>query len=276
MAFISKDIQKFFIDAMINYGYVGSDFLASFRLYGFASNLTFTMPIFQMIISVLLIYFAIKGKLLYLLPVPIIFFSGIINARISLVIFVVGILTLFVVLLLRKKRFFLISSLAFFSLSVIVFILSNKSFFIDNITFAWIYDGIEEIISFFNGNSDETYYFSYLLDPIRYVLPSNFIQLIFGVGTRAYSGNLFGLASDLGFINDVWLGGFFYLTLLYMFFYFIINKIAKLFIFDKTLQFFLLSFFLIVFFLSNIKGIIFAENDVTTFIFLFLPFLMKK
>src|SRR5699024_6579900 len=75
--------------------------------------------------------------------------------------------------------------------------------------YKWLSTGVEEIIGFFSGNVEEGY-FSYLFDENNYPLPDN---ILFGEGNRALKG--ISISSDIGYINDLWLGGLIYLVIMY-------------------------------------------------------------
>ncbi|MFP3489316.1 hypothetical protein R0K20_17130, partial [Staphylococcus sp. SIMBA_130] len=87
--------------------------------------------------------------------------------------------------------------------------------------------------------------------------------VLFGEGERILSSNDSGVRSDIGYINDIWLGGIFYSFLLYVFFLLLIRDIGRYnnenIRIGKFLYFLLLGTFIV----SNIKGYIFVMNNLT-------------
>ncbi|OTO93066.1 hypothetical protein A5853_001322, partial [Enterococcus faecium] len=88
LAFFNTEFQTWFIERMINYGYSDTRFsqLASFRWYGLSSKLGYTMPAVQAFLCIITIYLSIYYSKKYLFLTPFLFFSAVINARISFII----------------------------------------------------------------------------------------------------------------------------------------------------------------------------------------------
>lgn len=270
LAFLFPPVQNYFLNTLMNYGY--SDnliWLGKFRAYGFASNLTYTMPIVQAFLAILSVYMGLKYKWIYICYFPFLAFSAIINARTSIVIFIIGIFAMLITLKpkLKNIRNTIIISLLLVAIFSLVMNITKKN---PSLTYAWIQDGVYEISDFIKGDRSAGYYFGYLSDNRRYEIPKDF-GLIIGKGTRAYSGNKYNLASDIGYINDIWLGGILYFFSVYIYFGSIIFDIKKY----KTsydISKFLFYFIIGTMIVTNIKGIILSKNDFTTIVFLLYVF----
>jgi len=260
-SFIDINFKNFLINSYINYGYLEVFDLSSHRIFGLAANTTFTMPIFQSTIGLVLLFKSLKNNIFYLLPLSIVLFSAFVNSRASIVIFFFGSIIIILNYFLNLKFIptIVISISTYLFLISFNYVLPFLTQF-NPTTFQWIFDGLEEFNSLLSGNvSSSDYYFSYLFDDTRYILPGTPLNLLFGRGVHTYSGNTLGIVSDLGFINDIWLGGIFYILSFYTFVSFIIYKISNNFL---KYRYLLITISFSILFLSNIKGIIFSENDI--------------
>lgn len=268
LAYLNPAIQEYFISKLVTFGF--SDVfekLAAFRMYGFSSNLTFATPIVQSFMGVVAIYLALNKKWCFILFSPLLLFSGIINARTSVVVMMIGIVCIIVTLnILNKRKFFnfvLISMILLLVVSLFINIMNVNS----NPLWEWVTAGYDEIILFIKGENSG--YFTYITNPNKYVMPSG-IALIFGVGVRImiYSTK-YELSSDVGYINDIWLGGLIYaVAILFLFISFCFNLLKNNELNEVTVFKFLGSFFIMVFLVINLKGYIFNINDFTTLFFI--------
>lgn len=271
LSFLLPNVQQYFINHLISYGY--SDvyaMLSQFRMYGFASNLTFSTPIVQSFLTVISLYLAINKNWIYLLFAPLIFFSAIINARTSFVILLIGIILLIFMNrnVLRLKNIFRILIViisAFFLIKFGMPLLEKNS----QETYNWISSGFNEIVFFGESNySTNGSYYNYISNPLRYELPSE-LGTIFGVGDRIMTSNKYDARSDVGFINDIWLGGILYSIAIYILFTKFLWEIFNSKDIDKSFSKFIAVFLLGSFIVCNIKGYVFNMNNFTN-IFLIL------
>jgi hypothetical protein len=215
-----------------------------------------------------------KYKWIYILLTPLLFLSAVINARTSIVVFAIGIIVLLFNIELKIKyiiRIIIITTCSIVFLFYGVQIIHKNS----ETTYDWIEDGFDEIYSFIQGDVSNGYYFGYLSDKKRYDLPDD-LAILFGKGTRAYSGNKYNLASDVGYINDIWLGGIFYTLAIYFIFIKMLLDIYNYRRDNVDLAKFLFYFLIFTLFVVNIKGIIFSENDLTTFVFILYVFVNRR
>ncbi|OUP03365.1 hypothetical protein B5F37_01680 [Drancourtella sp. An210] len=267
MAFLVPSIQELFITLMISYGYSSSSFesLSSFRLYGFSPYLTFGTPVIQSVLAVFILFFKEKKGIKDYVCVAVIFFSAIINARISIIIILVGFFTLIISRKVSFRRKIVDCLLYFIVLFCVVRIGTIFLKEYSPLTYEWIIRGINEIeVAIGSGNADKYSYITYFTDKNTYRLPDNAWGIIFGEGITVMTGtNAFNMNSDVGYINDIWLGGVLYVVLVYSLFIRMITKIMRNCV-PKYSQIGL--FFLLLFPILNIKGITFTMFSLSNYL----------
>lgn len=226
LMFVSPVIKRFFLGILqeaevLDVGIYG--YYVRVRLFGFTSGLTYAMPVVQAFIGMIALYFAINKNIKYIGIVPFLIFSAVINARTSLVIIIIcGILILTVGKKLDIKhigKLFLIISAAMLFLWLGVKIIRNMS----ADTFSWVQSGLHQIVGLLKGNY-ETGYFIYIFDSSRWILPGGLTTII-GAGMRVMGSNSIRNTTDIGFINDIWLGGIVYCAMVYSYIVSINRKI---------------------------------------------------
>lgn len=273
LGFLFPSIQSLFLKN-IQQQYSSITYMFSYRMYGFATYLTGFTAMAQGFLALIFLYLGINYKRKYLRIVPFLVFVGLINARTSAVIFVVGVVVLFLFSHFDMK-YKLGSIIALLILCVagyfgIVYLQNNNT----NGTIVWILDGYNEIVDFFNGKTSG--YFIYATNDSKYVLPTG-IQFIFGAGTKIFlKSDRIPYTTDIGFINDFWCGGLilvlgYYLLLLWLFISF--YKEHKKSGGKNSLS--LLMIMITTFLLANFKGIFNTDNDlVSVYFFLIVSQLM--
>jgi hypothetical protein len=141
------------------------------------------------------------------------------------------------------------------------------------LTYEWISSGIEEIILFTKGNTD-TGYFSYATDRGKYSIPTSIFAILFGKGHITMGmESTSGISSDVGYTNDIWFGGVFYLLIVYLFFVKMMWRLIKS---NDGIISFIGIFLLILYPIINIKGIIFSMNSLTNFFILLFVVLIRS
>lgn len=250
ISYLSPNIQSTFVNLMISSGF--DELLITLsknRIYGLSTGLTFAMPVLMSFVSVLSLKMSIHyKKRKFLLLFPMIAFSAIINARVSLIIIPIGILLVFF----KVKFMKLIPTVILVSLLVF---LGYPLLGPESINMKWITDGVNEIKDLvLSGEATGT--FDYLLSIEQWRLPSG-INLIFGNGYRVMTMNVSGYMSDIGYINDIWFGGMIYIILITSFFMFLVIKIFS----KNEINVFFVIFSILTLFITNIKGFIFSFNN---------------
>lgn len=229
ITFISPSLKQILTLNLLQQGAISQDaYLYSYdrRFYGYANGLTFGMPVVQAFLSGIALYLSIyKGKK-YIIYTVICFFSAAINARVSMVVIgvCIGVLIFFTP---KKKRSVYLRYLVGGGMAVIFAFLGIIliSYYAPH-TFEWIRSGILEILEFLHGDINDGY-FSYITDIGHLQLPKG-IKLIVGSGARTLGGNRYGISSDIGYINDIWLGGILYCIVIYSLMLYYLIKINKI------------------------------------------------
>lgn len=277
LAFINPAFKQIIIDNMLRYGF--SDIInkmARIRMYGWSYTMAFAMPIVQAAIAVLAIYLGMTRNSKYLLTVPFLAFSSVINARVGIVVMVLG---LIVIIFGRKKAsvknniIVLLCFVLFTGLSLNV---SSRLQSVSPGTYKWITEGLGDMMALFNGNSYSEYsYFKYIADADIYRVPDG-IKLLFGTGSITTRNNSL-IQSDIGFINDIWLGGLIYVFAFYGLIISQIHKICSYYRYKYNSCGVLLEFGIIgLIMVANIKGRILSFNEASNLIILSVVYLISK
>ena len=249
ISFFNIGFNRFLYDLMIKNGLYSQEHLETFsyRIYGYGTSLMYSIPIVQGMISAwCIIKGTLERKYLYYPISLIVLFSGIINAKITIIVFVVVLLSslLFCKQLGWKKIVLVILVISLFA-AIFSFFLS---FLKTNNTMLFNWFSI-----LFNKDLLNEWYFSYYTDTSRLVLPQNW-KLVLGAGGYA---RYFGTYTDIGFINDMWLGGIVYSIFVAVIIVFLLLKILKSKKIHKPWNSILSISFLLVYIVANIKGIAF-------------------
>lgn len=228
IAFVSPTIKQTLISSMIR-GHVFEedtyDTEIIFRLYGYSSGLTFGMPILQSFLAMLAIYMAVNTSIKYIVFFPLPAFSAVINARTSIVIFLIcGLIILIEKNQKNLRKIIRISGFVLAAIIVIIMALPILEAAAPS-TYEWVTTGVGELLNVTTGDFGDGY-FSYLFDPQKWIFP-NGLDLLTGTGIRVMGNNKYGSATDIGIVNDMWYGGIIYTVLAYVLF-FIYNRRLKL------------------------------------------------
>lgn len=264
LSFINPQIQKVIVNRIIELSGVKIySYWSTIRMYGFSNGLMFEMPAIQTILAIIGFYYAITIDWKYLILSSIYLFTAIINARTSYVLLLAGIIVLIVFSSKQRKinpKRIIVIIIAGTIFITIIFPIIRQ---ISPQTYNWMSKGIEEILGFLNGDT-ETGYFSYVTNNDRYVLPSSVFGVLFGEGTSIAGGlRRLGVYSDIGFINDIWIGGLAYVAILYTS---VFLRLKKMVFSNTSLCRFLGIILLVSVLVLNIKGRIFAMNGVLNFL----------
>lgn len=202
-----------FHDVALHLYYAGATenvFISSKRIYGISSEYTFTTPILNGLFGVLSVFLSLRKSKKYLLYLPIILLLVLLNGRTGLVIFGIG--SLVVILKNAKKLSSLLILLFGGGIAVYMTFYLLKIFSID--TYTWIISFFLDTSNLINGNTTGNY------AELGMQWPKN--NMLFGYGFRIYDLNkIFSSVtiyarSDIGYANDLFLGGIVYIILLYI------------------------------------------------------------
>ena len=269
LSFFFEPIQNLFVEIMANrYGDVFNK-LSEKRMFGFADSLTFSSAIIQAVIAWIYMYKEkISAKSIGVFTL--IFGAGVLNARTTIVVLFIG----FVIYIISTKASIKDKMITLFCGGGFVLVIGYYCFveFEDNLTMIWINEGVEEIIGFFQGET-ETGYFSYLTYARVFALPESIEERIFGTGYRIFGGENMFNSSDVGYINDIWIGGYVFVVLLFIIYSYIFYLLTKS---RNDITVFLGRYMLLLYPIINIKGQVYLISDITCLIIMILVTDIRK
>lgn len=273
IAYIFPEIRNNIVNFYIFRGYPKEVYLyMTWRLYGFSSTLTYAMPIIQSFIACIAIDLGFNKRPLYFFTLPLLLFSSMINSRFGfLIFFPIAIIQIY----LMNKNDHRISKKNIITLVLITIICTSVLFFLVYLTipmtWIWILSSFRDILNLFNGSLTGFFAEIFGAGSSQLQIPSGLLFL-FGSGSNIMGG-LSGNASDIGFINDMWIGGIFYFITLWGMFLVVFSYIFnRSFLNHKYLLITLLCFMLI----SNIKGMVITPNELMSCVYVILTFYIMK
>lgn len=241
-----------------------------FRTYGLASNLQYSAPLAMSVTALLAIVEWIQRKrFYYLLTAIVILPAAYVNARTSLALFLVG---CFVISFAFRKKFGRMLKIV----CIIVVAVFVMSAYVELAPISqqtiWLRDGLYDLLAFFGfDNRASISTFDYFVSSERYRLPAGFLSFLFGTGSTVITGGESGYYSDVGYINDFWLGGLVYCLLLYSLTFSFIWKACKALPcvgVDNTYRNALFGVLLTGILIANTKGLFFTVNNVSNMMIL--------
>lgn len=228
-------------------GFRVGDYIMLTRIYGLSCDYTYGMPLIHGVLSAVCFYFALERGKNYFFYFPFLFLVAVLNSRTGLFLGVFGVFLSFVFYFskhrLSKRTAKLIITIVLAAGAILLVLCSNP------FTYQFLSALFQEIYEFvFRGNKVGTT--EYLLESHLF-FPEG-MEFVFGRGHRVYgeAAKQAGyMASDIGFVNDMFMGGLIYCGILYgTIFFFILRKTKNLTI--RFIQFLLAASWMI----ANIKG----------------------
>lgn len=269
--FIFRDFQNLFIELCIERGFDSSaiEIFRDYRFFGFSSELTFTMPIIQIFIAYLMIFYlktkAAYEKIIKAVLVVLVLFSAVMNARISIIIIAIIYICYYISIFLSRKknkstfRFLNILTVSIVFAVVLLFVI-NDFFNIKHLD--WVLTSIREMLMIFGiqiGQVDKVNTFSMLFGSVQF--PTG-LDLVFGSGIDIFNND--GYRTDIGYLVNIWYGGILYCGLL---FFCLINFLRQ-YLNDKDKL--VITVFIISIFICNVKGNIFNVNSMINFMAMYV------
>jgi hypothetical protein len=270
--FFNPEIKNFILN---NYyqSYLINDtmtFWSQYRLNGISQGLMFAMPVVQGFMAVIAFLLYIKRNVIYVLYIPFLLFSAMINARTGLLVFFVGVLIIFILNFKwsKYKMFFkiilFILILVTLASPLMIFISSQSNYVAD-----WIIESVNETILFLQG--DNTGYYD--AAGSMFFLPE-INELFVGTGQTFLEKKYINSGSDIGYVNDLFLGGIIFVILYYSSF---ITLLISGRIRGNWMHQTIIFLMVITMFMVNIKGFAFHQNDfVNLFILISVVLLYYK
>ena len=267
-AYFNPSFQSWFIQKMVSYGYSETRFtqLSAFRWYGLATQLGFATPVVQTMLSVICLY---KGILMhnnkYYLTMIVLLLSAVINARIAVILFAIGLIVVMLYLFQKQKKM-IIRFIAFFIVFLIISILVlrvMKSYSYAN--YNWIVSGVLSFLGFEVDTTNAYVVGDYFSSSEKYRLPA-FFDSVLGFGVTPVKLNI-GFATDIGFVNDIWKYGIFLSFLIYYYIFKCSRKLSRIGLTEDTFPRTLIVVFLCI---CNIKGNIIAATPISAVFIIFI------
>lgn len=198
----------------LNLYYLGSEeniFISRLRIFGFSGEYTFFTPVYHGLLLSIIVYLFLFKKKNYLKYFPLIFIASFLNGRTGIIISLFCVMFMIIVYgLINFTKIY--KTLFIVIILTIIFIgaLSITQVVLPD-TYNWILNSFNDIyVLLTQGETVGT--IDVLSD--MFLLPSG-IDFIFGKGLRLY-GNELGLPhSDIGYVNDMFMGGIIYVFLQY-------------------------------------------------------------
>lgn len=216
VAFLLPSVRNLFLNLMIRNGQksVYTDELMSYRAYGFADTLLDTFGYGMGILSGCCIL-KDKIELKDWICCFLFLFSTAVNSRTGLAIFLVFVVVKIINLLKNGKisyRFFLYIAEIFIFVGLASFFIKRTELK-NTTTFKWIISGFRSVYNFLT-KTEGTYTLgsmqNSLLSKNFYHLPTEGLAVLLGKGHSCYGSqmkSIYGYASDVGYINYIWICG---------------------------------------------------------------------
>lgn len=260
-AYMVYEIQTFLLNLMsFSTDNELVQYMREWRMYGMADGMTYAMPILQGIIGIILLLYALHREISYIIFVPFICLSGLINARTTIVVLLAGILFILISChFLKLKTMKRAAAVGMFALAG-MFIFSR--FQQGKANTQWLQDGFREILAFLSGKLEGYFYIVFQDENVA----SRFLKLPAGWGLLFGNGSI--PPSDIGYIRDIWAGGILMAAVLYGIYAMMLKQIyvyASMHVSEKIARN-AIVFLAIVLFAVNVKGEICCINEVSNLV----------
>ncbi|MFB1437337.1 hypothetical protein ACEW9X_08305 [Latilactobacillus sakei] len=186
-------------------------FISTMRIYGISGDYTFFTPIYHGLLISLIVFLYLFEKKNYLIYLPIISIAIVLNGRTGLIIAGINISLLIIIYAVVNfkeiyKSISIIIGVLLFA-AIVTAMLKNMV----PQTYNWIVQSFRDAENLINGQ--KTGNFGVLAD--MFVLPTG-KEFYFGSGYRLYGNSSVSIRSDIGYVNDMFMGGLIYCIFLYL------------------------------------------------------------
>jgi hypothetical protein len=269
ISFVYNPFHVWFLNRYIAYGYDMQRYsiLANYRLYGLAFHLTNFAPLIAACITPVIVKYGMKQRK-YLLLVPLMVISVLLNSRTAMVIMLIGIVVMFLLSGVQPKvsikqileGFAVGMLLLIMAVIGVKSILSMKESSSSSWYAGWIISGFEQIVGLFSG--EKSGYFKYASKSSTWTMPKG-LALLFGTGQEAIGMHDGLKGTDVGYINYLWIGGIVYSLMLFGLIWLLIRPISK-----KKRNRWYFWFLVIAMLCLNVKDVVFVQNEFMCFLFM--------
>ena len=267
--FLIPGIKLFIFSSILSPSVISEEILeagyyGNFRGFGISIDYLFSLPVFQgLLVAFIFFLCLINFKKYYytLISLPLLFLSVILNARIGLIPIIVFVGVAFTVYFKNLRisaiyQFLLISSVLIISIYAFFSTTSQSTVLANNVD--WILKSYTQNKAFLEGTGDEGTLAILLDGHIHF--PKDFNGNLFGEGLYLYgeSNTISSLRSDIGYIRNIYFGGYIYSFLIYGSFIMLFWGALRL---QKTVLARILLYFLLAVILAvHLKGNVFRSN----------------
>ena len=241
-------------------------FITDFRIYGIASDFTYATPIYHGFLAALLVYKWInKDERVNLIKLGLIVLTIVMNGRTGLLILFIDLIIFMIGYMIKKANIIKVVSYAIIGLLMAGLAYLGISSFLPQ-TSRFINRFINDTTSYLiEGDASGNY--KILENSVT--VPSG-SELVFGKGVRLYKVDKTDSQykkTDIGFINDIFLGGLVYACLMYFAYLYFMGKNIK----DRLIVIVLI----ITMAIANIKGEAF-RSSILIFMLLAIPIMENR
>lgn len=198
---------------------------ATYRNYGFASQLYDNFGFAMSILAILALWLFLNGRRWNIVPFFLIGFSATLNARTSIILIPIGMIFLLVVDRKNISIFRLLKNITAISIifMLLILILKNAILSTDSLNAFWIIRGLNEISSFLIERDAQGYFYELIYQMIFF--PADFSAILLGTGMLPSQAILKN--SDVGYIQNIWQFGLFGSIIYYIIYIYIFYKMAQ-------------------------------------------------
>ncbi|MDX2776123.1 hypothetical protein PV379_01985 [Streptomyces caniscabiei] len=241
-------------------------FVIEARIYGISSDYTFGTPIYHGLLAGVAVYYSVRDRIYRYYPLILLtLLAAFLNGRTGIVLFlVVAVLSIiFLYIKKREKRKILI---ALGSIAVAVTVVMSFIGHVSPSTQQFIARFVEDTHNLLFEQELTGNYQILIEDSLN--IPARDGAILFGEGLRVYDASaehVVGFRSDIGYVNDMYMGGIVFMALLYVsMFYFLLA--------DGKTDRILFVLIVLVILLANFKGEIF-RSSIVMFLIVYLKLL---
>lgn len=271
LTMIYPSLREWIIKDLYNQGFIGVyDEGVSFRIYGLASGYTFSMPLFQGLCVIIAFILGSYESSKYYLLIPFFLVSIAVNARVA---FISILIVPFVVFFFRFKKQPIkqIASILFMAFSILIMVKFIQYMAVNSSlsdVWYWLNEGIDELLNLREG--EKTGNISNLAD--MWFMPKEIYELIFGTGENVFVRG--HMNSDIGYVRNLYYGGFVYSIVLYCAYLFLLikyynNSMTEI---EKNISITIILYL----FAANLKGNVFVPNEIISGVLVLIIFSIVK
>lgn len=185
-------------------------YIITIRIYGISEEYTFLTQIYHGFLASFALILGILKEKKYNIYIPFFLIASVLNGRTSIIIFLVSAFIIIMLLLFNKKYYKKAVKYTIYISAICIILLIIMLIFMPK-TLDFIYNGLNQVIQYII-NDQKLGNMKILIDDMTF-WPEG-LNFIFGEGHRVY-GLQDNQHSDIGYVNDMFMGGLIYIFILY-------------------------------------------------------------